>query len=192
GNYCTHSYDLLSRVLERVLQVRTLCVHLPVLFTFRSYRMMASSSPTAPTVPAPDYHTVTFSSKDVPITAVTVFCEDKAEVTRVVNFSPSSGIGPYEVELTELPDRSMIDQASVRVKGSGYCTIVHVSYSARTKMVTKPAPTEEEEKAAKAKKEGIEQELQQLSDDHIVLGRQFTRNQRMRQLADSFAQRVVV
>ena len=45
-----------------------------------------------------------------------------------------------KVELTELPDRSMIDKASVRVKGSGYCTIVRVSYSARAKMVTKPAP----------------------------------------------------
>lgn len=61
--------------------------------------MATSSSPTAPpTVPAPEFHAVTFSSKDVPITAVTVFCEDKAEVTRVVNFSTSSsGVGPHEV-----------------------------------------------------------------------------------------------
>lgn len=34
-----------------------------------------------------------------------------------------------KVELTDLPDYSLIDDTSVRVKGSGYCTIIHVSYS---------------------------------------------------------------
>lgn len=69
---------------------------------------MASSSPTAPAaavVPAPETHTVAFTSNDVPITAVTVFCEDKAEVTRIVNFSTSSAIGPHEVS----PTRTSVD-----------------------------------------------------------------------------------
>ena len=43
-----------------------------------------------------------------------------------------------KVELTELPDRSMVDKASVRVKGSGHCTILHVSYSDQAKKATKP------------------------------------------------------
>lgn len=59
------------------------------------------ATPTAPpTVPAPEFHKATFSSKDVPITAVTVFCKDKAEVTRVINLSTSSGVGPHEVSST--------------------------------------------------------------------------------------------
>ena len=32
----------------------------------------------------------------------------------------------------------MVDKASVRVKGSGHCTILHVSYSDEAKKVTKP------------------------------------------------------
>lgn len=33
-----------------------------------------------------------------------------------------------KVELTELPGSLLIDEESVRVKGSGHCTILHVSY----------------------------------------------------------------
>eukprot|EP00904_Undaria_pinnatifida_P004389 jgi/Undpi1/13951/HiC_scaffold_9.g03602.m1 len=156
---------------------------------------MASSSPTAPAaavVPAPETHTVAFTSNDVPITAVTVFCEDKAEVTRIVNFSTSSAIGPHEVELTELPGGSVIDKASVRVKGSGHCTILHVSYSDEANKIAEPELTAEEKEAVEAEKERQRQELQQLSDDQTVLNRTSARNQRMRELADKFAQRVVI
>lgn len=34
-----------------------------------------------------------------------------------------------KIELTDLPDRSLVDETSVRVKGSGQCTILHVSYA---------------------------------------------------------------
>ena len=43
-----------------------------------------------------------------------------------------------QVELAELPGGSMIDKASVRAKGSGYCSILHVSYSDEAKKMTKP------------------------------------------------------
>lgn len=38
-----------------------------------------------------------------------------------------------KVELTDLPSHALIDGTSVRVKGSGYCTIIHVSYSDKPK-----------------------------------------------------------
>lgn len=40
---------------------------------------------------------VSFQSADVPIQAVTVFCKNKAEVTRVVDFSSPSSLGRHEV-----------------------------------------------------------------------------------------------
>ncbi len=38
-----------------------------------------------------------FACKEVPIQAVTVFCKNKAEVTRVINFSSPSSLGRHEV-----------------------------------------------------------------------------------------------
>ena len=38
-----------------------------------------------------------------------------------------------KVELTDLPNSFLIDGASVRVKGIGHCTILHVSYSDKPK-----------------------------------------------------------
>lgn len=56
-----------------------------------------NASPPPSCVPAPDSpKLVSFPSSDVPIRAVTVFCKNKAEVTRVVNF-PSPGLGRHEV-----------------------------------------------------------------------------------------------
>ena len=67
-------------------------------YTYLVHASMASSSSSmAPAVPAPELHAVSFSSKDVPIKAVTVFCKGKAEVTRVVKMPASSVIGPHEV-----------------------------------------------------------------------------------------------
>ena len=44
-----------------------------------------------------------------------------------------------KVELTNMPGRSLIDEASVRVKGIGHCVILHISYSDKPKDV-KPEP----------------------------------------------------
>lgn len=42
-----------------------------------------------------------------------------------------------KIELTDLPGRSLIDETSVRVKGSGHCTILHVSYTDEPKEAIK-------------------------------------------------------
>ncbi|CBN77797.1 conserved unknown protein [Ectocarpus siliculosus] len=124
---------------------------------------------------------VSFSSSDVRIQAVTVFCKGKAEVTRVINFSSPSSLGRHEVELAELP-RGFIDQTSIRVKGSGHCTILHVSYSEDLEPPT--LPTQEEEDAAKARREKYKQDIQRLTDELTVLNQQSSRNSRMREVED--------
>ncbi|CAN0148720.1 unnamed protein product, partial [Ectocarpus sp. 4 AP-2014] len=93
-----------------------------------------------------------------------------------------------KVELAELP-RGFIDQTSIRVKGSGYCTILHVSYSEEPEP---PAlPTHEEEDAAKARREKYKQDIQRLTDELTVLNQQLSRNSRMREYADRFAERAM-
>lgn len=42
-----------------------------------------------------------------------------------------------KIELTDLPGRFLIDETSVRVKGSGHCTILHVSYTDEPKDIIK-------------------------------------------------------
>ncbi|CAN0145015.1 unnamed protein product, partial [Ectocarpus sp. 4 AP-2014] len=62
------------------------------------YRRVTSEiapPPSASGVDAPEV--VSFSSSDAPIRAVTLFCKDKAEVTRVINFSSPSSLGRHEV-----------------------------------------------------------------------------------------------
>ncbi|CAB1110606.1 unnamed protein product [Ectocarpus sp. CCAP 1310/34] len=84
-----------------------------------------------------------------------------------------------KVELAELP-RGFIDQTSIRVKGSGHCTILHVSYSEEPEP---PAlPTQEEEDAAKARTEDCKQDIQRLTDELTVLNQQSSRNSRMREV----------
>lgn len=50
-----------------------------------------------PEVPRDETTLVSFSAADVPIQAVTVFCKNKAEVTRIVDFSSPSRLGRHEV-----------------------------------------------------------------------------------------------
>ncbi|CAM9996289.1 unnamed protein product [Ascophyllum nodosum] len=148
-----------------------------------------NSSPTVPDVPERVH--VAFSSEVAPIRDVTVFCENKAEITRNVNFSSPSKLGRHEVELTGLPNRRLVDGESVRVRGSGHCSILHVAFSDQPKEDTRPEPTEEEKQAKKAEKEKQEAELKRLSDEHTVLAREFSRNERMRKLVDRYADGVV-
>ncbi|CAN0195768.1 unnamed protein product [Ectocarpus sp. 6 AP-2014] len=135
---------------------------------------------------------VSFLSSDVPIQAVTVFCKDKAEVTRVINFSSPSSLGRHEVELADLPHRFLINETSVRVKGSGHCTILHVSYTDEPPVgPAEPELTQEEEDAAKDREEKRKQDIQRLTDELTVLNQQSSRNMHMREYADRFAERAV-
>ena len=61
-----------------------------------------NSSPTVPDVPERVH--VAFSSEVAPIRDVTVFCENKAEITRNVNFSSPSKLGRHEVSEQECHD----------------------------------------------------------------------------------------
>ncbi|CAM9685635.1 unnamed protein product, partial [Ectocarpus sp. 12 AP-2014] len=152
---------------------------------------MATETAPPPSVPGADApKAVSFSSSDAPIQAVTVFRKGKAEVTRVINFSSPSSLGRHEVELAELP-RGLIDQTSIRVRGSGHCTILHVSYSEDPEPPT--LPTQEEEDAAKARREKYKQDIQRLTDELTVLKQQSSRNSRIcgRCYADRFAERAM-
>lgn len=60
-------------------------------------KMVIASSPEVPGPEAPKV--VSFPSTDVPVQAVTVFCKNKAEITRVANFSSPSGLGRHEVSI---------------------------------------------------------------------------------------------
>ncbi|CAM9353479.1 unnamed protein product [Ectocarpus fasciculatus] len=153
---------------------------------------MATETATAPppSVPGADApKVVAFSSSDAPIQGVTVFRKGKAEITRVINFSSPSSLGRHEVELAELP-RNLIDQTSVRVKGSGHCTILHVGYSEDPPTLS-TQPTQEERNAAKAREEKRKQDIQRLTDELTVLNQQSSRNSHMREYADSFAERAM-
>lgn len=59
--------------------------------------MATASSPEVPGPEAPKL--VSFSGADVPVQAVTVFCNNKAEITRVMNFSSLSSLGRHEVRV---------------------------------------------------------------------------------------------
>eukprot|EP00903_Cladosiphon_okamuranus_P006878 g6698.t2 len=151
--------------------------------------MAAVSSPEVPGPEAPTL--VSFSGADVPIQAATVFCKNKAEITRVVKFSSPSSLGRHEVELTDLPGRTFIDGTSVRVKGSGYCTIVHASYTDERPEV-KLELTQEEKDEANARQQKAKQEIQRLTDELTVVNQQSHRNKLMRGYADRFADRAVI
>lgn len=59
---------------------------------------MSTAAPSPPQVPGREEPKLaSFPSKEVPIQAVTVFCKNKAEVTRVINFSSPSSLGRHEV-----------------------------------------------------------------------------------------------
>lgn len=60
----------------------------------------------------------------------------------------------------------------------GYLTKVAIA----SNCIKSHSKTEEEKEAAKAEKERLEQELQQLYDDQTVLNRESARNQRMREV----------
>eukprot|EP00903_Cladosiphon_okamuranus_P006879 g6699.t1 len=150
--------------------------------------MAAMSSPEVPSPEAPTL--VSFSGADVPIQAATVFCNNKAEITRIVKFSSPSGLGRHEVELTDLPGHVLVDETSFRVKGSGHCTILHVSYTDVPKETIEL--TQEEKDDAKAKQEKVKQDIQRLTDELTVLNQQTFRNNRMREYADRFADRAVI
>ncbi|CAN0048331.1 unnamed protein product [Ectocarpus sp. 12 AP-2014] len=148
---------------------------------------MATETAPPPSVPGVDApKAVSFSSSDAPIQAVTVFRKGKAEVTRIINFSSPSSLGRHEVELEGLP-RNFIDQTSIRVKGSGHCTILHVSYSEEPPT----QPTQEERDAAKAGEEKRKQDIQKLTDELTVLNQQSSRNSHVREYADRFAERAM-
>ncbi|CBN77799.1 conserved unknown protein [Ectocarpus siliculosus] len=143
---------------------------------------MATETAPPPSVPGADKpKAVSFSSSDAPIQAVTVFRKGKAEVTRIINFSSPSSLGRHEVELAELP-RNFIDQTSIRVKGSGHCTILHVSYSEEPPPPTQP--TQEERDTAKAGEEKRKQDIQKLTDELTVLNQQSSRNSHVREVED--------
>ncbi|CAM9649156.1 unnamed protein product [Pylaiella littoralis] len=146
----------------------------------------------APEVPRDGTTLVSFSAEDVPVKAVTVYRKNKAEVTRVVDFSSPSSLGRHEVELTDLPGHALIDGTSVRVKGSGHCTILHVSYSDKPKDIIRTELTQEEKDEAKAKEEKLKQDIQRLSDEITTLKQESSRNKHMRTFADRFAERTVV
>ena len=59
--------------------------------------MATASSPEVPGPEGPKL--VSFSGVDVPVQAVTVFCNNKAEITRVMNFSSLSSLGRHEVRV---------------------------------------------------------------------------------------------
>ncbi|CBN77798.1 conserved unknown protein [Ectocarpus siliculosus] len=144
---------------------------------------MATETAPPPSVPGADApKAVSFSSSDAPIQAVTVFRKGKAEVTRIINFSSPSSLGRHEVELADLP-RSFIDQTSVRVTGSGHCTILNVSYSEEPPTL----PTQEERDAAKARGEKRKQDIQRLTNELTILSQQCSRNVQLRWYADRFA-----
>ncbi|CAN0144949.1 unnamed protein product, partial [Ectocarpus sp. 4 AP-2014] len=148
---------------------------------------MATETAPPPSVPGADApKAVSFSSSDAPIQAVTVFRKGKAEVTRIINFSSPSSLGRHEVGLAELP-RNFIDQTSIRVKGSGHCTILHVSYSEEPPT----QPTQEERDATKAGEEKRKQDIQKLTDELTVLNQQSSRNSHVREYADRFAERAM-
>ncbi|KAG5177473.1 hypothetical protein JKP88DRAFT_347016 [Tribonema minus] len=63
---------------------------------------------------------------DAPISKVTVYKSDRAEVTRQVHFEPDEP-GIYELKVRGLPHTTESD--SVRLEGTGHCTILHVSYA---------------------------------------------------------------
>eukprot|EP00752_Nemacystus_decipiens_P006822 g6124.t1 len=151
--------------------------------------MAAASSPEVPGPEPPKL--VSFSGADVPVQEVTVFCKNKAEVTRVVKFSSPSSLGRHEVELMDLPDHLLIDGTSVRVKGSGYCTIIHVSYSDEPKEIVKPELTQDEKDEVKARQEKVEKEIQRLTDERTIVLQQSARHKLMRGYADRFADRAV-
>ncbi|CAM9545236.1 unnamed protein product, partial [Hapterophycus canaliculatus] len=102
-----------------------------------------------------------------------------------------------KVELTDLPGHALIDGTSVRVKGSGHCTILHVSYSDEPKEIIEPelvrnSPTTQEKKdAAEAKKKKLDDDIQSLTDELTALNQQSARNRLMRGYADRFAERTV-
>ncbi|CAN0080877.1 unnamed protein product [Pylaiella littoralis] len=145
-------------------------------------KMDSKNAPSATTeVPRDETTLVSFSAEDVPVKAVTVYCGDKAEVTRVVHFSSPSSVGRHEVELRDLPGRTLIDKTSVRVKGSGKCTVLHVSYS----------DTQGEKDEAKVKQEKYQQDIQRLTAEYRALSGLFHRNHKMRMFANHFVEQIV-
>ncbi|CAM9173604.1 unnamed protein product [Ectocarpus sp. 12 AP-2014] len=165
--------------------------------------MASSTSPTVPNA-CSDPQKVSFSSLDAPVKRATVY-KNRAEITRVVSFSPTDRVGLHKVELTGLPGNGFIEEQSLTVKGSGHCTILDVSFSegdstAEDKPLSSPTPSEVEEQAnavaaLRKKKESKESKLkemqaardekmQALKEDHALLGTQFSRNEQLRQLAD--------
>ncbi|CAN0102822.1 unnamed protein product, partial [Ectocarpus fasciculatus] len=71
--------------------------------------------------------------------------------------------------------------------GSGHCTILHVSYSEETPTLR----TQEERDAASAREEKRMQDIRGLTDELAVLNQQSSRNLRMREYADRFAERAM-
>lgn len=57
----------------------------------------SENAPDPPEVPRDETMLESFSAADVPVQAVTVFCKNKAEITRIVDFSSPSRLGRHEV-----------------------------------------------------------------------------------------------
>ncbi|CAM9132840.1 unnamed protein product [Ectocarpus fasciculatus] len=152
--------------------------------------MASSTSPTVPNA-CSDPQKVSFSSLEAPVKRATVY-KNRAEITRVVSFSPTDRVGLHKVELTGLPGNGFIEEHSLTVKGSGHCTILDVSFSegdttTEDKIISSPAPSEKKAvKEAKLKETQAarDEKMQALMADHALLGTQFSRNEQLRQLAD--------
>lgn len=99
-------------------------------------KMDSKNAPSATTeVPRDETTLVSFSAEDVPVKAVTVYCGDKAEVTRVVHFSSPSSVGRHEVGLSGLVENIALIKLEVY-----HSVIDDIQQSSRT-----PTPIEHQD-----------------------------------------------
>lgn len=151
----------------------------------------AAASSSSPVVPgladSGAIQTKNVQVQDAPIQAATVFTRNRAEITRLLAMPSPAKIGLHEIELSGLPSCFVVDKESIRVNGTGYFTILHVSYTQMDKPpASKKAQKEQNEEQKRAEAERIKKETQILMDEYQVLSQHFTRNQRIRTLADRF------
>ncbi|CAN0195385.1 unnamed protein product [Ectocarpus sp. 6 AP-2014] len=150
--------------------------------------MASSTSPTVPNA-CSDPQKVSFSSLDAPVKRATVY-KNRAEITRVVSFSPTDRVGLHKVELTGLPWNGSIEEQSLTVKGSGHCTILDASFSeddstVEDKPLSSATPSEKEKEQEQAKAvAALRTKMQALKEDHAVLETQLYRTEQLRQLVD--------
>ncbi|CBN77790.1 conserved unknown protein [Ectocarpus siliculosus] len=151
--------------------------------------MANSTSPTVPNA-CSDPQKVSFSSLDAPVKRATVY-KNRAEITRVVSFSPTDRVGLHKVELTGLPWNGSIEEQSLTVKGSGHCTILDASFSeddstVEDKPLSSATPSEKKENEQEQAKAvaALRTKMQALKEDHAVLETQLYRTEQLRQLAD--------